>query len=86
MRAPILSDLVAAGQRLDISCGCGRRVLMDPVEAVKKFGSRTGFADIEDRLVCSACGTRGRDRRGISARPCIEDHYAGMRGKGWGVG
>lgn len=81
-RAPVLSDLVHKRQRLEVFCGrCGRNEQIAPEHAVELLGANTTFPMAQERLTCSACGARGRDKW-IHARPSVEDFYAKLQGQG----
>jgi hypothetical protein len=82
-----MCDLLNQERRLDISCLCGRRDLIRPDVAVRRFGARTTLPELQRRLTCSQCGLGGPKRpAGITVRPCSEDFYAKLKGKGMGAG
>ncbi len=82
-RAPVIGDLVAMEQRLEIWCGrCHRHAYMAPQEAVRLLGARTTFPQARLMLKC-ACGARGRHpNRWITCRGSMEDYYALLERRG----
>lgn len=76
---PVIGDLVAIDQRLEVSCAkCHRDAYLAPAEALRLLGATTTFSEAARRLTCGACGASGSDRtfQWISCRGSIVDYYA----------
>lgn len=81
-KAPVLAELIRDRQRLEVwCCRCYRHEQIAPERAVELLGANTTFPMAANRLVCSACGARGREKW-IHVRPSVEDFYARLEGQG----
>lgn len=81
-RAPVLAELIRDRQRLEVwCCRCHRCEQIPPERAVELLGANSTFPMASERLVCAACGARGRDKW-IHARPSVDDFYARLQGQG----
>lgn len=74
--APVIGDLVAREQRLEVwCCKCRHEVQMPPAEAVRLLGAKTTFPAAARKLSCGVCGARGRDGM-VRCRGSVEDFYS----------
>lgn len=74
---PKIADHADENIGFEVFCAaCKRDAYIEPQRAVALFGGQTAIKDAEKRLVCSVCGTTGRDLPGVLMRMSIHDFYS----------